>query len=321
MAADATDWISTVSSVVAAIVGIVTLVTVYIGALQLLSQNRMYRLGLSWRSIGPWQPVVAKWALFGLQRRISSPIVSLKALLAEGWEPNISFPAGFAKTKNGCLEKAHGPVQAQATWVNFMQAIDLSPDDSKFYEMYDAPELVNGIVPMLWKGKDLAGMCSILGFQSFESRPSFKDPMPIPMQWSGPLGWLQFRTSDHGCIAEFRRRMVLRNQISLDLHDHEFVKGSALKHEPHFLHSRLWISINGLTLDMNGQLKTLYLGGADEDERPQETDEGPHKTDDELLDELRSKDLSSEDIMQRLFGKGRVGLKLFVARLNEKREP
>ncbi|RSM09366.1 hypothetical protein CEP52_004208 [Fusarium oligoseptatum] len=297
---NATDWISAISSLAAAIIGIVTLLTVYIGAMQLLSQNRMYRLGLSWRSLGPWQTTVAKWALFGLQRRISSPTVSLKFLVKAEWKPNLIFPVGFSKSKDACVEKAESLVQANTSWVNFMQALGLSPTDSRLYEIQGASELVNGIVPMSWTGKDLVGMCSILGFQSHEDSPSFKSPMPLPMQWSGPLGWLQFRSSTNGCIAEFRCRMPLHNQISAKLHDYYNKQSPHLPREVYSLRSRLWNSINGFVLANN---QALYLGGTDRFKRPQQVDDDPELKQEDLLDDLMANDHSDEEIMRLLFGK------------------
>ncbi|RSL58859.1 hypothetical protein CEP54_007558 [Fusarium duplospermum] len=297
---NATDWVSAISSLAAAIIGIVTLLTVYIGAMQLLSQNRMYRLGLSWRSLGIWKDTVAKSALFGLQRRISSPTVSLKFLIKKQWKPNLNFPVGFPRDENTCVEEAESLVLANASWVNFMQALGLSPDNGHFYELQDASELVNGIVPMHWTGKDLVCIASMLSFQSYEDSPSYKSPMPLPMQWSGPLGWLQFRSSTNGCVAEFRPRMPLYSQISKDLHCHYDRKRPELPLKPYALKSRLWNSINGFVLE-NDQV--LYLGGADRSKRPQEVDDDPEIKPEDLLDDLMTRDHSDEDVKRMLFGK------------------
>jgi len=134
--------------------------------------------------------------------------------------------------------------------------------------MQPAAELVNGVVSMHWTGKDLVGICSILGFHSHEDSPSFKSPMLLPMQRTGPLGWLQFRSSADGCIAEFRRRMNLHNQISSELHTHYCKRSLTLSRE--ILRSALWNSINGFALDDG---RTLFLGGTDRNERPQEVDD------------------------------------------------
>ncbi|OCL12009.1 hypothetical protein AOQ84DRAFT_421518 [Glonium stellatum] len=281
----ATNWLSTVSSVAAALVGMATLLTVYIAALQLSSQNRVYRLGLSWRSLGLWKSKVAKSAL------------RLAFLVRKQWKPSIIFPPGFPKASNSDVEESDH-VQAKASWVNFMQALALSPDNGALYEMQDAPELVNGIVPMQWTGKDLVGICSILGFQSHESKPSFTSPMPLPMQWSGPLGWMQFRSNSNGCVAEFRRKMHMFNQISENMH--RYWQSYDMPHESYFLRSRLWNSINGFCLPDDG---TLYLGGADKHERPQEAEDEPDLSQAQLLQHLTSSDLSEQDIMRTLFGK------------------
>ncbi|KXX79108.1 hypothetical protein MMYC01_204357 [Madurella mycetomatis] len=296
---NAGDWVSAVSSVVAAVVAIVTLVTVYIGAMQLLSQNRMYRLGLSWRSLGPWQRLCSKWALFFLQRRISTPTVNLKSLVDGQWQPDITFPTGFPKNPKSPRDIEQGQIQAKTTWVNFMQALGIKPEDEDRYEMQDAPELVNGKVPMSWTGKDLVGLCSILGFQSHEGDPSFKNPMPLPAQWSGPLGWLQFRASSNGCVAEFRRRMDLKNQISEELHKYYSENGGDF-HKIDMLRSRLWNSINGFALAND---RTLFLGGTDRDKRPQDEDDELYATNDDMFRDLTSRDYPDGEIMRKLFGK------------------
>ncbi|KAF2968908.1 hypothetical protein GQX73_g4673 [Xylaria multiplex] len=295
---NSTDWISASASLAATIIGVMTLLTVYVGAMQILSENRMYRHGLSWRSLGPWQAMVAKRTLFGLQRHISTPRVNIKLLIQKEWDPlRLTFPLGFPRSKD--VEKADN-VQAKASWVNFMQALNLSPTERRDeYEIQDASELVNGIVPMHWTGKDLVGICSILGFQSHEDKPSFVSPMSLPMQWSGPLGWLQFRASANGCVAEFRRRMELHNQISAGVHSY-YKPQLSLSGSPDALRSRLWNSISGFALDKN---ETLFLGGAARKRRPQEDEDEEEATDDQMFRELMSKDMPQEDIMRKLFGK------------------
>lgn len=300
------EWLSAVSSVASAIIAMVTLFTVYIAAMQLATQNRMYKLGLSSRALGPWAGRVASSSYFGLRRRIYVPVISLNALVETGtWKPQLTFPMGFQKSPDPDVEEGTAHVQAKASWVNFMQALDMSPSVSPGkkdpYEMQDASELVNGVVPMPWVGKDLVSICSILGFQSHESKPSYKDPMPLPMQWSGPLGWLQFRSSPNGCIAEFRRRMRLFNQIPDPIHKHwEHVN---MPNEDHFLRSRLWNAIGGLSLSDDG---VLYLGGADRDTQPRDMENETNNAEaapTQLFDDLTSTDLSADDIMQKLFGK------------------
>ncbi|KAI1150748.1 hypothetical protein F4825DRAFT_477747 [Nemania diffusa] len=241
---NSTDWISAVSSLAAAVIGVMTLLTVYVGAMQILSENRIYRHGLSWMSLGPWQAMVAKRTLFGLQRQISAPRVSIKVL---------------TQMKRG------------------------------EYEMQDASELVNGIVPMHWTGKDLVSVCSILGFQSHGAKPSFSLPMPLPMRWSGPLGWLQFRASANGCVAEFRRRRELRNQISGDSHDY-YKRQPSPPCNPDAFRSRLWNSIGGFALDKS---EALYLSGPDGEESEEEDGDEEEPTDEQLSRELASKDMRS----------------------------
>ncbi|KAJ1709251.1 hypothetical protein NYO67_8569 [Aspergillus flavus] len=293
-----TDWVSAVSSLVAVLIGVVTLITVYIGATQLLSQNRMYRHGLSWRSLGKWSRVVGNSALLGLEKHISTPSVSLKALVKNNWEPVLTFPVGFPREKNG--EEKGENIYAKASWVNFMEALGLTSDDRRFYDIQDASELINGIVAMPWIGNDLVGICSILGFQSHEQQPSFNSPMPLPVQWSGPLGWIQFRSSPNGCLAEFRTRMNLHNQIATNLHAHPDYRSSKLVHDKHFLRSRLWNSINGFALPGD---RTLYLGGADKHRRVVEDDEEEQTAEAAIATDLMSADLPDEVIMRKLFGK------------------
>jgi hypothetical protein len=92
--------------------------------------------------------------------------------------------------------------------------------------------------------------------------------------------------------------METSNQISDDMHrgwrNYEFPQ------ESRFLKSRLWNSINGFSLLKN----TLFLGGADKGERPQEAEEDdPEISQAELFGELMSSDFSDEEILRKLFGK------------------
>ncbi|KAI5920092.1 hypothetical protein F4810DRAFT_448454 [Camillea tinctor] len=292
------DWVSAVSSIAAAIVGLMTLVTVYIGAIQVLSQNRMYKLGLSYESLGPWRAKVAQSTLLGFQWRISTPSVSLKSLVQNKWQPNIIFPIGFPREQE-CTENGDN-IMAKASWVNFIQSLGLSPIDDTIYEMRGVSDLVNGIVPMRWTGPDLAGVCSILGFQSFEKDPSFTSPMNLPMQWSGPLGWIQFRSSENGCMAEFRSRINLHNQLPFIFHTYYNRWKYDLPREDYHLESRLWSSINGLYLKDG---LSLYLGGADRSQFYQDQHDDEDISQDKVLDELMSVDLSDEEIQRKLFGK------------------
>src|SRR5699024_10074288 len=113
-------------------------------------------------------------------------------LLKRDWTPNFVFPSSAHSTSPlGDVDTE--TALATAGWVNFVAALGVQLHHDTFYHMSAQPTLVNGIAPMRWAGKDLVGICAMLGFQSFEQRPSFKEPMKLPMQWSGPLGWLQFR--------------------------------------------------------------------------------------------------------------------------------
>ncbi|KAK3983875.1 hypothetical protein QBC44DRAFT_302390 [Cladorrhinum sp. PSN332] len=299
------EWLSAVSSIASAVIAMVTLLTVYLAAVQLATQNRMYKLGLSYGSLGPWRPRVAVSSSLGLRRRIYTPTLNLPSLVeSAAWKPELTFPIGFPKSPNPDVEEGTAHVQVKASWVNFMQALSISPnpspDGKDIYEMQDASELVNGVVPMPWVGKDLVSICSILGFQSHENKPSFKDPMPLPMQWSGPLGWLQFRSSTNGCVAEFRRRMRLFNQIPDTIHRHW--QNEDMPNKDHFLRSRLWHAIGGFSLPDGG---VLYLGGAESRTQPRDmqnetsgTEESPTR----LFDDLVSTDMPDEDILDKLFG-------------------
>ncbi|KAK4220918.1 hypothetical protein QBC38DRAFT_513824 [Podospora fimiseda] len=277
-----TEWISTVATVASAVIAMVTLFTVYLAAMQLANQNRLYKLALSHRALGPWRQKVAQSSFLGLRRRIYAPV------------------------------DGDSHIQAKASWVNFLQALDLSPAvETNGYEMQDASDLVNGVVPMHWAASDLVGLCSILGFQSAENDIDFRAPMSLPMQWSCPLGWLQFRSSPDGCIAEFRRRAEALDQLPLGFH--QYWKHHKLPRNHHFLASRLWHTIGGLRL-ANGDI--IFLGGRDSDsEKPcsgtknEESNETRTKTDPKigpvdqaLFDALTSKDLSTEEIQSRLFG-------------------
>ncbi|KAJ8115250.1 hypothetical protein ONZ43_g4712 [Nemania bipapillata] len=255
MADSPTDLVSTISSIIGAVIGIITLVTVYVAARQLLTEHRAYQMGLSPDTLGSWHDKVKTKRLLGLQQEICTPTITLPMLLKQKWTPNFVFPLGTSPAMTPGL---HDPEKAlaKASWVNFVEALGLRPDDNKFFHMNAQSTLVNGIVPMRWAGKDLVGVCAMLGFQSPEKRPNPKKPMKLPMQWSGPLGWLQFREDPNGCVVEFRRRANIANQLPKELH--EFCDKQPWIPEPNCLLARLWRSINGL-VTMDG--KALYLGG------------------------------------------------------------
>lgn len=127
------------------------------------------------------------------------------------------------------------------------------------------------------------------------------DPMPLPMQWSGPLGWLQFRSSTNGCIVEFRIRMSVFDQIPRDIH--AYWQDFQMPQEPHFLHSRLWNAIGGLCL---ADGRALYLGGMDKGKGPRDIEietTKEERTQANLFDDRTSEDLSAEEILLILYGK------------------
>lgn len=325
----ASDWISATSSVLAAIVGLITLLTVYVAAMQILSRRQLYRLGVSVKSLGPWKPIVVTPSLLRMQTHISTPTISLPRLVDQKWQPKISFPTGFttgptkaptnfinkstrtATSIAGKLPKVptglptgrppNAPsdpeLLAEASWVNFLQALGLTPENTGLYEMQAESELVNGIVPMRWKGRDLVGICSMLGFQSHEDKPSARTPMPLPMLWSGPLGWLQFRASSDGCIVEYRRRGEFNNLLSQAQYEYY----GPFQPHPIDLKSRLWHSINGLYLP-NGRL--LYIGGSDPvTEKLKERRDNQPRTVEEICADIVSSDRTEEQLIKVLYGK------------------
>lgn len=324
------DWISVTSSVVAAIVGLITLLTVYVAAMQILSRRQLYRLGVSTKSLGPWKPKVVTPSLLRMQTKISTPTISLPRLVAQDWQPNISFPTGFttnkstkapanfihksARTASGFAGKlakvpsglltgkplkvvSDPELLAEASWVNFLQALGLTPESTGLYEMQAEAELVNGIVPMRWKGRDLVGICSMLGFQSHEDKPSARTPMPLPMLWSGPLGWLQFRASSDGCIVEYRRRGEFKDLLSQAQYDFY----DTFQPQPVCLKSRLWQSINGLYLPDD---RLLYIGGEDlVTEKLKERRDNQPRSMEDICKDVVSSDLTDEQMIKALWRK------------------
>ncbi|KAF8540294.1 hypothetical protein BDD12DRAFT_735065 [Trichophaea hybrida] len=300
-----TDWISATCSLVAALVALATLVTVFVAAEQIVSRRHIYRLGLSVNSLGPWKETVLSESFFSrFKLRIRTPTVNVPKLVSERWDPKLTFPMGFViaapKKAIAIDSESQGhhstPMLADSSWVNFLQAVGLTPDSSEFYDLQSQPELVNGIVPMRWKGKDLVALCSMLGFQSSEDKPSPTTPMPLPVQWSGLLGWMQFRASSDGCIVEFRRRAPFSNQLSKTVH--EFYE-RGFERRPVRLISRLWYSVDGLSLPDEGG---LFLGGADKNERSQDRENTEKHSTDKLFEKLMERDREPEDIRRTLWG-------------------
>ncbi|KAI5776931.1 hypothetical protein EDC01DRAFT_432681 [Geopyxis carbonaria] len=250
------DWISAVCSAVAAIVALLTLVTVYLAAQQILSRLQVYRLGISWKSLGPWKENVVKHSLFRMQTKIYTPKLSLAFLVTKQWDTEFQLPIGFAdptpkKSTTDPESGELGKTLAEASWVNFLEGIGIEPTKSSdLYEMQYQTDLVNGIVPMRWKGSDLVGICSILGFQAPADITPEKSSMPLPTQWNGPLGWIQFRGSADGCIAEFRRRALFENQLPETIHD--YYRTLDVSYRKIRVVSRLWNSIGGFVMPQEG---------------------------------------------------------------------
>ncbi|PUU83762.1 hypothetical protein B9Z19DRAFT_922272, partial [Tuber borchii] len=243
------DWISSTSSLVAAIVALLTLITVYLASIQILTRRQVYRLGLSKKSLGPWKSIVVSPSALRMQTQIRTLTLSVRLLVSKGWEPKISNPVSFELGLKGT--EVDLEAGTQASWVNFLEGLGVSPeDDGDFYEIRYESELVNGIVPMHWKGRDLAAICSILGFQSTEGRPNTEKLMELPTQWRGPLGWLQFRASLDGCIVEYRRGSVIKDQLSREFHRY-YIENLGVESRPFKLKSRLWQSISGMCLSDN----------------------------------------------------------------------
>ncbi|KAI5840646.1 hypothetical protein BZA05DRAFT_412545 [Tricharina praecox] len=319
--ASATDWMSAVFSGVAAIAAIITLLTVYHAAISIISRREAYRLGISREALGPWEKAVVRPSLWKMQTQISTPTINLAklgALKPEDWQPRITFPMRFdpkpektpswrtritspmgaAKDPHCDLEKAAdlGLVLAEASWVNFLEALSIADDNKKCYEMQTQSDMVNGIVPMRWKGRYLAGISSMLGFQVPPKNQEEPDmPMTLPSQWSGPLGWLQFRASADGCVIEFRRRRVRKDHLAKETHTYY----AKLDARPLCLQSRLWQSMSGFSLPDD---ELLYISGAD----PREHDPAEEqRSTDDICNQVMadSRDLTEEEIMDMLWGK------------------
>jgi len=298
------DWISAISSLVAAVVALLTLITVYLASIQILTRRQVYRLGLSRKSLGPWKSAVVSPSALRMQTQIKTPTLSVPLLVSKGWEPEISFPVGFEPELKGTEPdlEAGRKVLAQASWVNFLEGLGVSPEDGGVYcKMQYESELVNGIVPMRWKGRDLAAICSILGFQSIGGKPNAGKLMKLPTQWSGPLGWLQFRTSSEGCIVEYRRRSVINNQLLSELHD--YYKGLGVESRPFKLKLRLWQSISGMRLSDN---EVIYLSDASEwAEKMRDLGGNAERPIGAICDELMEcrEELTDEEIRGKMFGR------------------
>lgn len=264
---DSTDWISVASALVTTVIALVTLLTVYVAALQLLSQRRAYRHSLSYTALGPWRHKALSSSLFGLRTSVSTPSVSLAKLTEQKWSPELEFPLGIPaatpkkRPSFRDVEKAdRAKVPARSTWVNFMQCLGLSPDEERFFDMQFESALLAGRVPMRWRGPDLVGLCAMLGFQSHEGKPSFSSPVQLPLQWTGPLGWVQFRDGFEGCVAEFRRRNDMIDQLSKEVSG--YFRNQSVDSRCSLIR-RLCHALGGLCIDVNGQERLFYVGPQD----------------------------------------------------------
>jgi hypothetical protein len=326
-AASTTDWISATSSVLAAVIALITLFTVYVAALQLISQRRKNRHGLSSLYLGPWRSKVVSSSLFRLQTTISTPTVSLSKLRSQKWQPRFVFPAGFERAfvrRKSILdlEKTTEVMLPRANWVTFLQSLGLTPETDTLYDMQFESELIGGTVPMRWRGPDLAAICSMLGFQAAGERPEFREPMPLPTMWSGPLGYLQFRAGFEGCVVEFRRRNDTVHQLGSRFHGHyqgQFITESMT---PQLCHS-----VGTFCVEKNGRKTLFFIGEALSDTwlefifssldtksdakkndnskggngrgTPTTEDRGPL---DEALQELETASMTSDQILEKVWG-------------------
>lgn len=325
-----TDWISASFVVSATIIALITLFTVYISALQILSQRRRYRHGLSDFALGPWKSKVVSSSLFGLHNRLQTPAISLPRLIDQKWEPQFTFPAGFlmqesAESAADIEKDPQSFALAKTSWVTFLQAIGITPDKEALFDMQYESEMINGTVPVRWRGSDLSIFCSMLGFQSNEPEPpQYKLPMPLPTQWSGPLGVLQFRSGFEGCVVEFRRRTKLNNQLSLKFHSHYTKRILPPDESLPLLFHQLCNSVGGMGVDTDGKRRLLYLGYADYNhilevleglKREEETDEkeqeaqeidgiskGSSQTMVDVFQELEATNMSDDDILEKVWG-------------------
>lgn len=261
------DWISAGTGLVASVIALVTLFTVYVAALHLLSERRAYRHSLSHSALGAWKSKVLSSSWFGLRTSVSTPSVSIVKLIKQDWSPQLVFPLGIPKRtpkKRSVfrdIEKGDEVyVLARSSWVNFMQALGLSSDDTKFFDMQYESALLAGYVPMRWRGPDLVGLCAMLGFQSHEGKPSFSSPMELPLQWTGPLGWVQFRGGFEGCVAEFRRRNDMIDQLSNETCN--YFRGHAAESSCALI-PRLCYAMGGFCIDVDGQETLFYVGPQD----------------------------------------------------------
>jgi hypothetical protein len=321
------DWVSATSSVLAAIIALVTLFTVYVAALQMISQRRKSRHGLSSLYLGPWRSKVVSSSLLKLQTTISTPTVSIQKLRSQKWQPEFTFPTGFERglvRRKSLLdaEKATEPFLPRANWVIFLQALGLTPETETLYDMQFESELIGGTVPMRWRGPDLAAICSMLGFQAAAEQAESREPMTLPSIWSGPLGYLQFRAGFEVCVVEFCRRKDAVHQLGSRFHRHyqgHFITESMI---PQLCHS-----VGAFCVEKDGRETLFYIGqamdetwldfifssfdkksetGKDDNNKAEPEPERSLTDDDESLNkallELETASMTSDQILEKVWG-------------------
>jgi hypothetical protein len=300
-APSATDLVSAISSGIAALAALITLLTVWAAAIQIIQRRELYRLGTSKKSLGPWkEKVVAQSFSKMMQTKITTPTISLPKLVKSNWNPQGIV---LHTHKFGPRNLADDEQPVEASWVNFLDVLTINPAESSLYTMQAEPELVNGIVPMRWKGSDLVAICSMLCFQSVLEQEKdalihFK-PMALPSQWHGPLGWIQFRASSDGCIAEYRKRTpAFKDMLTPELH--LYYSNSKFRSRHVCLKTRAWNSINGWYLPND---KPLYIGGSSDSRLDNKNSDKKKTSTDKICDQVMEGGLDDNEIRRLLWGK------------------
>ncbi|KAF8419086.1 hypothetical protein EV426DRAFT_296094 [Tirmania nivea] len=270
-----------------------------------------------------------------MSNRIQTPIVRFAKLVKNDWQPTLANSLPIPRAHSESKEEAFGRIgnilgaialpahprladceaqavlshledgdRPEASWVNFLDVLGIQPCHTELYELQPEPELFKGIVPMRWRGRDFAALCSMLGFQA-ASTASTKTTMELPTQWSGPLGWMQFRASSEGCVVEFRLRMGEGCPTYLPYDTREFFK-NARAAPMHFVR-RAWQSIGGYVYDsldsstsagigVNCAPRILFFSGI----RDKKKVKPPPRTVDELLRQVMAKKGASDDDLRNI---------------------
>ena len=167
-----------------------------------------------------------------------------------------------------------GPLLASTSWVNFLEVLDITPQEENLFDMEFVPGLHGDRVPMRWRGQDLLALSSLLGFQ-IEARIKAditKRPMPLPVIWNGPLGSLHFENGADGCKVEFAERVTPTDTFEPRFHDH--YRSSPKKCRPFDLRSRLCYSMGSFRVKSDGKEQVLYLAVDSEEENNDDVDDG-----------------------------------------------